>query len=525
MPNNPLTPAELQAYINPLGVPQMPPGYFLASPVSVPGPFAYRLFDASYISLGIIDPNRLGTGATGAGNLYLADDGTWKAIGGGGGGGDMYKTTYDVDNDGVVDSAETVRIIVRNSTGSTLTKGSVVYLSGATGNRPNAILSQANSETTSSKTIGIVISNITNNSDGYVAVSGTLHDLDTSAFADGVAVWLSPTVAGGMTTTVPSEPNHSVFIGYIARSHPSQGRLVIAIQNGYELNELHDVVAPSPANNDLLRFNSSLGYWQNQTISTIFGGTPLISVPTLAQVTTAGNTTTNAILASQFQINGSTRNARLSSDNVGGFDINYNIGGTPDWRWFGGGTTALTTFKASGNVLIGTTTVAGYKLDVNGTARVQSDLTVGSDIIVGIDNITNAWVAYTPIWSSSGGMQPNLGGGTLAGFYKKIGKTVFVRVKLNFGIGTTGGDGAWLFSLPVNAANQDGIQFPCSILNDGVAWYQGTVNGTYSGFTDKSAIITQSSGGANTSESVTGIFPFVWGNSDSLQFNGSYECV
>ena len=318
MPNNPLTPAELQAYINPLGVPQMPPGYFLASPVSVPGPFAYRLFDASYISLGIIDPNRLGTGATGAGNLYLADDGTWKAVGGGGattldgltdvtisapanaqvlaynsttlqwenqtptagGGGNMNKSTYDVDNDGVVDSAETTQIIVRNSTGSTLTKGSVVYLSGATGNRPNAVLSQANAEATSSKTIGIVVSNISNNSDGYVAVSGTLHNLDTSAFADGVAVWLSPTVAGGMTTTVPSEPNHSVFIGYIARSHPNQGRLVIAIQNGYELNELHDVVAPSPTNNDLLRFNSSLGYWQNQTISTIFGGTPLVSVPT-----------------------------------------------------------------------------------------------------------------------------------------------------------------------------------------------------------------------------------------------------
>lgn len=80
MPNNPLTPAELQAYINPLGVPQMPPGYFLASPVSEPGPFAYRLFDASYISLGIIDPNRLGTGSTGLGTRYLADDGTWKLV-------------------------------------------------------------------------------------------------------------------------------------------------------------------------------------------------------------------------------------------------------------------------------------------------------------------------------------------------------------------------------------------------------------------------------------------------------------
>ena len=54
-----------------------------------------------------------------------------------GGSGDMLKATYDIDDDGVVDSAETVKIIVRNSTGSTLTKGQIVYLSRATGNRPN----------------------------------------------------------------------------------------------------------------------------------------------------------------------------------------------------------------------------------------------------------------------------------------------------------------------------------------------------------------------------------------------------
>jgi len=197
--------------------------------------------------------------------MYDGASGQWiNASVGGGGAGDMYKSIYDTDNDGVVDASETVRIIVRNSTGSTLNKGSVVYLSGATGNRPNALLAQANSEMTSSKTIGVVIANIANNSDGYVAVSGTLHDLDTSAFADGVAVWLSPTIAGGLTTTVPTEPNHSVFIGYIARSHPTQGRLVIAIQNGYEINELHDVVITNPQENQVLAYDAILGIWVNK---------------------------------------------------------------------------------------------------------------------------------------------------------------------------------------------------------------------------------------------------------------------
>jgi hypothetical protein len=186
-----------------------------------------------------------------------------------GGGGDMLKSTYDVDNDGVVDSAETTQIIVRNSTGATLTKGQVVYLSGATGNRPNALLSQAHTEATSSKTIGIVVANINNNSDGYIAVNGTLHDLNTSAFTAGDAVWLSAATAGGMTSTIPAEPNHAVFIGYIARAHPTQGRLVIVIQNGYELNELHGVLVTSETNNDLLVYESSTSLWKNKQISSV----------------------------------------------------------------------------------------------------------------------------------------------------------------------------------------------------------------------------------------------------------------
>lgn len=180
-------------------------------------------------------------------------------------GGDMLQATYDVDGDGVVDSAERIEIIVRNSTGTTLTKGTVVYLKGATGNRPNAVRAQANTEATSSKTFGFVVANINNNSEGYVASNGTLHDLDTSAFANGAALWLSPTIAGGWTSTVPQEPNHSVFLGYVARSHPTQGRIVILIKNGYELNELHDVFVPSPSHGDLLQWDSVQAYWKSFT--------------------------------------------------------------------------------------------------------------------------------------------------------------------------------------------------------------------------------------------------------------------
>lgn len=87
MANNPLTQAELQAYAQTSynGVVLLPPGYVFATPVSGNGPIAYRLFDAGYITLGTINVNRLGTGATGAGTKFLADDNTWKTVSGGGG--------------------------------------------------------------------------------------------------------------------------------------------------------------------------------------------------------------------------------------------------------------------------------------------------------------------------------------------------------------------------------------------------------------------------------------------------------
>jgi hypothetical protein len=389
MPSNPLLPQELLLYIqasaqNGIVPPNLPSGYVYATPPTSDGHLYLRRFDAAYIQTGIIDPNRLGTGSTGAGNLYLADDGTWKAIGGGGGGGDMYKATYDVDNDGVVDSAERTEIIVRNSTGSTLTKGTIVYLSGATGNRPNALRAQAHTEATSSKTIGMVEADISNNSDGYVATNGTLHDLDTSAFTAGDAVWLSATTAGAFTSTIPAEPNHTVFIGYIARAHPTQGRIVLHIQNGYELNELHGVQISSEANNDLLVYETSSTLWKNKSISTIFGGTPLVSVPTLDQVTTAGNTTTNAITVGGLTSNGviSAGSNLIGRSDWGQGIINFGStgevrfvngsGGGFFYTWYqnsGGAGVERMRLSTNNNLLIGTTTDAGYKLDVTGTIR------------------------------------------------------------------------------------------------------------------------------------------------------------
>lgn len=84
MANNPLTQAELSALTSG-GLNALPQGYFFATPPNSSGPLAYRLFDAAYITLGLINVSRLGTGSTGLGTKFLADDNTWKIVSAGGG--------------------------------------------------------------------------------------------------------------------------------------------------------------------------------------------------------------------------------------------------------------------------------------------------------------------------------------------------------------------------------------------------------------------------------------------------------
>lgn len=197
---------------------------------------------------------------------YNSTSGKWENVSPSGLGGDMMQSVYDTDGDGVVDSSEKLEFIARNSTGYSIAKTKVVYISGATGQNPNILLADASLEVSSSKTIGVTRTAIANNSDGYVVTHGTLHNINTAGFTDGDALWLSET-AGEFTNVIPAEPAHSVFIGYVAYAHPTAGKIILHIQNGYELNELHGVSVSSEANNDFLSYETSSGLWKNKQIN------------------------------------------------------------------------------------------------------------------------------------------------------------------------------------------------------------------------------------------------------------------
>lgn len=236
----------------------------------------------------------------------------------------MLQTTYDTTSNGMVDQAEQVIITVRNSSASTLSKGTIVYISGANGTHVIVSKAQANSEEASSKTVGMVIENISAGADGKVALNGTVDGVNTFAIPAGSPLWLSAAVAGGYTIAKPTPPNHGVFIGWVARSNASNGRIVLHIQNGYELDELHDVLISSKQNNDLLVYESATSLWKNKSKTTLDIASDSAVVKLTGNQTVAGNKTFTGLTKGNFQ---PSTSPNVGPDFTGYFTPDFTAGG------------------------------------------------------------------------------------------------------------------------------------------------------------------------------------------------------
>ena len=177
----------------------------------------------------------------------------------------------------IVTQAQNLVAEVYNNTGATLTKGTIVYINGGQGNLPTVTKAIATSDPTSAQTFGFINVDLTNNNNGYVTIIGRLENIDTQAFANGTQLYLSGTTAGTYTSTKPQAPIHLVYVAIVVRSHPTQGVLEVKIQNGVEIDEIHDVQIISLANNNILQYSSADSLWHNVagTTTNIAEGTNL----------------------------------------------------------------------------------------------------------------------------------------------------------------------------------------------------------------------------------------------------------
>lgn len=198
-------------------------------------------------------------------------------------------------------SPNTIISYVTNGESISITKGQAVYASGGVGDRMKVKLAYNTSDATSAQTVGLVLSSsIAANQKGLIIMQGLLDGLSilpTSTFADGDTIYLGST-AGSITKTKPFAPNHLVYLGVVTTaSAGTAGRMYVRPQNGYELDELHNVQAQSPTNKDTIYYDSASNQWKTASLATILGYTPanastaVTSVTGTSPVVSSGGTT------------------------------------------------------------------------------------------------------------------------------------------------------------------------------------------------------------------------------------------
>ncbi len=67
-----------------------------------------------------------------------------------------------------------------------------------------------------------------------------------------------------------------VFIGIVTRKNLNNGEIFVKVQNGFELQELHNVqITSTPADNTVLSYETSSSLYKMKSIATLLGYTPV----------------------------------------------------------------------------------------------------------------------------------------------------------------------------------------------------------------------------------------------------------
>lgn len=300
-----------------------------------------------------------------------------------------------------------------------ISKGQAVYISGADGT--NKVIKKASNTTelTSSKTFGLLSETGVTNNKIRVITLGYLSGLDTSSANEGDPVWLG--VNGNLIygyVNKPHAPEHLVFIGFVVRKNNVNGQIYVRVQNGFELNEIHDVKIESPANKNTLFYNSSNSLWENRLI----GITDVTDLESALSGKVDGSGTINFV--SKFTASGTIGNSLLYDDGTSA----------------GIGTTTLQSkFHIYNNIAPSLNAVTGYnaiRLDYDGGENEEDK---GAGIV-----FAQKWYALSSIKVATGAIfgvksygSGNFGGG-LAMYYTPIGSSTMVEGIRLYGNGNVG---------------------------------------------------------------------------------------
>jgi hypothetical protein len=207
------------------------------------------------------------------------------------------------------DVGQTLYAYVTNAESVTITKGQPVYMFAASGDRVSVKLAYNTGDATSAKTLGVCAENIAAGQAGMVLCQGVQDGLDLSAYSPGDTLYLGAT-AGTLTATKPYAPNHLVYIGVVERANAGNGRLYVRVQNGYELDELHNVSAQNPSNGQTLIYNASTSLWEKNTLT---DGTGINITEGAGTITIANSGVLSAVAGTGISVSGATGNVTITN--------------------------------------------------------------------------------------------------------------------------------------------------------------------------------------------------------------------
>ena len=153
-------------------------------------------------------------GPTSIGVTVNSNEVTYCAPTGGGGGGEATSLTGPV------------LFSAKNSTGVTITKGSVVYIDGVSGNTPTVALSDAD-DAAKMPAFGLAYADLADAATGSIITFGDITNVDTDGFVLDNPLYVS-TTPGVLTQTKPAgETSLIQNIGLVTRVQQSAGRIKV----------------------------------------------------------------------------------------------------------------------------------------------------------------------------------------------------------------------------------------------------------------------------------------------------------
>lgn len=158
-------------------------------------------------------------------------------------------------------------IRVKNASASVaIPAGRLVQFAGAAGDTVTASPAVTDGSVDFHYLIGVTASEIAADGFGDVLLTGVVGDIDTSAYAAGTLLYSDPANPGVLTSTVPAAPAFREPVAAVTRSGAgTSGLILVRLHIGASMGDIHDVTITTPADNEVLAYDSSTGTWINQT--------------------------------------------------------------------------------------------------------------------------------------------------------------------------------------------------------------------------------------------------------------------